>query len=72
MSGFAFAVGLCRGAELATLDFWQLLDEALLAQTVTLSDTLSQTKEGVTVHEFDLISGLTGVGVYLFRPPGEP
>jgi lantibiotic biosynthesis protein len=65
LSGLAFAAWFlsCNGTRYQRL--LRALEDPLLPQTVALSGALSQPKEGVSVGQFDLISGLSGVGAYL-------
>jgi lantibiotic biosynthesis protein len=65
LSGLAFAAWSlsCNGTRYQRL--LRAVDEVLLPQTLTLAGALSQHKEGVSVGQFDLISGLSGVGAYL-------
>jgi hypothetical protein len=43
------------------------LDEALVPEAVARSRALATRTSGVSVHEFDAISGVSGVGAYLLR-----
>ncbi len=65
LSGLAFA-GWClsrNGSRYQRL--LRLVEQTLLPQTLTLAALLSQPEDGVSVSEFDLISGLSGIGAYL-------
>jgi lantibiotic modifying enzyme len=72
LSGLAFAAwSLSQGGKryrklLATLD------EALLPQAISLAQRLTLQKKDVSVGQFDLISGLSGVGAYLLCRKDEP
>jgi hypothetical protein len=65
LSGLAFAAwSLSRNGN----RYQRLLrgvEEPLLPQAVALAGALSQPKDGVSVGQFDVISGLSGVGAYL-------
>jgi lantibiotic biosynthesis protein len=65
LSGLAFAAWSlsCDGTRYQRL--LRALEEPLLPQTTALAGALSQHKEGVSVGQLDVISGLSGVGVYL-------
>jgi hypothetical protein len=65
LSGLAFAAWSlsCNGTRYQRL--LRTVEELLLPQTVTLAGALSQHKDGVSVGQFDVISGLSGVGAYL-------
>jgi hypothetical protein len=72
LSGLAFAAWCLsrNGARYRRL--LRAAEEVFLPQTVTLAGALSQHKRGVSVSQFDLISGLSGVGAYLLcRPESE-
>jgi hypothetical protein len=72
LSGLAFAAwSLSRGGT----RYRKLLaatEEFLLPQVVALADNLQRQKHGVSVAQFDVISGLAGVGAYLLCRRGEP
>jgi hypothetical protein len=65
VSGLAFgALQLSRAGSryqrlLATLDL------TIATETIRLAETLRDSSDGVTVGDFDIISGLSGVGAYL-------
>ena len=65
LSGLAFAAWCLsrHGARYQRL--LRAVEEVFLPQTVALAGALSQHQQGVSVSQFDLISGLSGVGAYL-------
>jgi lantibiotic biosynthesis protein len=78
-------VGLFSGLSGLAFAGWQLsrrgtrysrllarLDEAICARAIVLADELSLRNGGVTVGEFDVISGLSGVGAYLLCRRDQP
>jgi hypothetical protein len=65
VSGFAFAAWSLSREGTRYQKLLAATEAALRAQTVELADTLSRQKQGVSVGQFDLISGLSGVGAYL-------
>jgi hypothetical protein len=65
LSGLAFAARYLSRQGTRYQRLLTAIEEALLPRTVELADTLSQQKQGVSVGQFDLISGLSGVGAYL-------
>ena len=68
LSGLAFAAWSLSRQGTRYQKLLTAIEEALLPQTVELADTLcrqSRQKQGVSVGQFDLISGLSGVGAYL-------
>jgi len=72
LSGLAFAAwSLSQGGK----RYGKLLtaiDEALLSQTIGLAQRLTMQKKDVSVGQFDVISGLSGVGAYLLCRKDEP
>ena len=48
------------------------LDGALASQAVALADSLKGRNHGVSVGEFDAISGLSGIGAYLLTRRNQP
>jgi lantibiotic biosynthesis protein len=78
-------VGLFSGLSGLAFAAWQLsrqgtryrrllarLDEAICARAIVMADGLGAQHGGVTVDEFDVISGLSGVGVYLLCRRDQP
>ena len=65
LSGLAFATWyLSRGGKrYRTLR--RRLDDVLIPQAITVSEAMKWPEQGIDVGQFDLISGLTGIGVYL-------
>ena len=65
LSGLAFAAWCLsrNGARYQRL--LRAVEAGFLPQTVPLASALSQYKRGVSVSQFDVISGLSGVGAYL-------
>jgi class I lanthipeptide synthase len=65
LSGLAFAAWCLsrHGARYQRL--LRTVEEVFLPQTVTLAGALSHHTGGISVSQFDLISGLSGVGAYL-------
>jgi lantibiotic biosynthesis protein len=65
LSGLAFAAwSLSQGGK-RYRKLLTTLDEALLPQAIDLAQRLTIQKKDVSVGQFDLISGLSGVGAYL-------
>jgi hypothetical protein len=72
LSGLAFAAwSLSQGGKRYG-KLLAALDEALLPQTIGLAQRLTMQKKNVSVGQFDLISGLSGVGAYLLCRKDEP
>jgi lantibiotic biosynthesis protein len=65
LSGFAFAAWSLSREGTRYQKLLAAIETALLAQAVELAHTLSRQTQGVSVGQFDLISGLSGVGAYL-------
>jgi lantibiotic biosynthesis protein len=65
LSGFAFAAWSLSRQGTRYKKLLAAIEPTLLSQTVELADTLSRQKQSVSVGQFDLISGLSGVGAYL-------
>jgi hypothetical protein len=78
-------LGLFSGLSGLAFGAWQLsrqgarysqllarLDEAICAQAIALADGLHARNNGVTVGDFDAISGLSGVGAYLLCRRDQP
>ncbi|MGW6793882.1 lanthionine synthetase C family protein [Streptomyces chartreusis] len=65
LSGLAFAAETLSRGNTRYRRFVHTIDAALLPRVVHLSDELSAQPGGVNVGEFDLISGLTGIGARL-------
>ena len=75
---FAGSSGLAFGAQQlsrAGTRYQRLLasvDATIAAETIRLIEALGDPRDGVTVGDFDVISGLSGVGAYLLcRPPSS-
>jgi hypothetical protein len=84
-TGHELPVGLFSGLSGLAFAAWQLsrqgaryqrllarLDEAICARAVVLADGLAAQRGGMTVGEFDVISGLSGVGAYLLCRRDQP
>jgi lantibiotic biosynthesis protein len=65
LSGFAFAAWYLSRNGTRYQNLLRTIEEALLSRTVELADALCRQKQDVSVGQFDLISGLSGVGAYL-------
>jgi hypothetical protein len=78
-------LGLFSGLSGLAFGAWQLsrggtryqrllarLDEAICDQSITLADNVRARHHGVTVGDFDVISGLSGVGAYLLCRRDQP
>jgi len=65
LSGLAFAAwGLSRGGS-RYRRLLASLDRAIIPQALELAATLRAQRDGVSIGDFDVISGLSGVGAYL-------
>jgi hypothetical protein len=73
LSGLAFAAWSLSRQGTRYQKLLRTVEEALLPRTVELADGLSRQEQGVSVGQFDVISGLSGVGAYLLyrRENGE-
>ena len=72
LSGLAFgALQLSRGGT-RYRRLLTRLDDAICDQAIPLADALRVQHNGVTVGEFDVISGLSGVGAYLLCRRDQP
>ena len=72
LSGLAFAAwSLSQGGKRYG-KLLAALAEALLPQTIGLAHRLTMQKKDVSVGQFDVISGLSGVGAYLLCRKDEP
>ena len=72
LSGLAFAVWeLSRGGT-RYQRLLGALDEAICPQALSLADGFADRRDGFTVGDFDLISGLSGVGAYLLYRRDRP
>jgi len=80
----AIPAGLFSGLSGLALGAWQLsrgglryrrlltsLDEAIVQQLHGLAGSLRAQRDGVSIGDFDVISGLSGMGAYLLRRRGE-
>jgi hypothetical protein len=65
LSGLAFAARYLSRNGTRYQKLLTAIEEPLLSQTLGLADALSRQRQGVSVGQFDLISGLSGVGAYL-------
>ena len=65
LSGLAFAAWSLSRRGTRYRKLIASIEEAFLPQTVALAEQLSQQRHGVSVGQFDVISGLAGVGAYL-------
>lgn len=65
LSGLAFAVWSLSRDSTRYQRLSKTVEDALLAETVALAETLALARPGMPVGQFDLISGLSGVGAYL-------
>jgi lantibiotic biosynthesis protein len=72
LSGLAFAVWYLSYQGTRYRKLLAALEEMLLPQVGTLAQQLTRQKQGLPVQQFDLISGLTGVGTYLLCRREEP
>jgi hypothetical protein len=81
----ALPVGLFSGLSGLAFGAWQLsrqgtryrrllarLDEAICARAIALAESLQDQDDGVTIGDFDVISGLSGVGAYLLCRHDQP
>ena len=72
LSGLAFASWyLSRGGK-RYCKLLTTLEEVLLPQTLGLANMLTMQKKNVSVGQFDLISGLSGIGAYLLCRKDDP
>ena len=72
LSGLAFATwSLSQGGK-RYRKLLAAVEEALLPQAIGLANRLAIQKKDVSVGQFDLISGLSGVGAYLLCRKDEP
>ena len=84
-TGQELPVGLFSGLSGLAFAAWQLsrhgtrygrllarLDEAICARAIVLAEGVGAQHGGVTVGEFDVISGLSGVGIYLLCRRDQP
>ena len=65
LSGLAFAAWSLSRQGTRYQKLLAGIEEALLSQAVELDDALCRQRQGVSVSQFDVISGLSGVGAYL-------
>jgi lantibiotic modifying enzyme len=65
LSGVAFAASFLSRGGRRYRRLGAALDEALLPRIEASAAALEESKGGCSVHAFDLISGVTGAGVYL-------
>lgn len=72
LSGLAFAAWCLSKGGVRYRKLLAVIEEILLSQTIALAESLHHQKNGLGVHQFDLISGLTGVGAYLLCRREEP
>jgi len=67
-AGWSLSRGATRYRRLLTV-----LDDTLLPQVTAQADSLARlTSDGVSVGEFDVISGLSGIGAYLLHRREDP
>jgi hypothetical protein len=72
LSGFAFTARYLSQNGTRYQNLLTAIEGALLSQTVELADALCRQKQDVSVGQFDLISGLSGVGAYLVYRKENP
>jgi lantibiotic modifying enzyme len=65
LSGLGFAALSLSGEGRHYRGLLKAIDDVLLPRARALADRISGRESGCSVHDFDLISGLTGVGTYL-------
>jgi hypothetical protein len=67
LSGLAFAVASLSYGGLRYQRLSTVLDETLAPQASSMATRLRSSSAGVAVGEFDVVSGLSGIGAYLLR-----
>jgi hypothetical protein len=72
LSGLAFAARQLSRHGTRYRKLLATIEQALLPQTTILADNLSGQKQGASVSQFDVISGLSGIGAYLLSRRDEP
>jgi lantibiotic biosynthesis protein len=72
LSGLAFATWYLSQCGKRYRKLLAAVEEVLLPQTVALANRLAAQKKDVSVGQFDLISGLSGVGTYLLCRKENP
>ncbi len=71
LSGLAFAAGYLSQQGTRYRRLLATLDEALFPQAITQATNLARQRQGVAVSQYDLISGLAGMGSYLLTRQDE-
>jgi hypothetical protein len=72
LSGLAFATWYLSQDGKRYRKLLAAVEEVLLPQTIELANRLATQKKDVSVGQFDLISGLSGVGAYLLCRKEDP